>query len=132
MGSSTKKRFLAKLIKDRNPDVIMIQESKIEKIEASAIHRFWGNSNVEFAEARAVGTSGGLITMWNKDSFQLYSVLASRHFIIATGCLKELVCTLVNIYAPNEERGRRELWEEILSIKTASNIPWCMGEILMR
>ncbi|KAI8563375.1 hypothetical protein RHMOL_Rhmol03G0107200 [Rhododendron molle] len=46
MGSSVKKRFLTKLIKERNPDVIMIQETKIEKFEVVAVQRLWGNTRV--------------------------------------------------------------------------------------
>ena len=32
-----------------------------------------------------------------------------------------------NIYVPNVEKDRRDLWEELLSWKAQVQIPWCMG-----
>ncbi|KAI8568821.1 hypothetical protein RHMOL_Rhmol02G0230000 [Rhododendron molle] len=42
---------------------MMVQETKIEKLEIESVQRIWGNSEVEFAESGSVGSSGvvGLI-----------------------------------------------------------------------
>ncbi|KAG5539950.1 hypothetical protein RHGRI_020247 [Rhododendron griersonianum] len=50
LGSSTKKRFVSKLIKDRYPDILFLQETKIERFEMSVVHRMWGTADVEYAE----------------------------------------------------------------------------------
>lgn len=55
LGSSVTKRFVSKLIKDRSPDVLLLQETKIERFELSVMQRMWGSSDVEDVESGAVG-----------------------------------------------------------------------------
>lgn len=81
----------------------------------------------DFAESKAVGASGGIIMLWNKECFKSNTVTIHRNFIIVTGFLQNFECALVNVYAPNDPRGRRELWSELLQAKTLSQIPWCIG-----
>lgn len=45
-GSSVRKRLVSKLIKDRNPDVLLLQETKIESFESSVFQRTCGSSDV--------------------------------------------------------------------------------------
>ena len=37
LGSNVKKRFLAKLIKKRKPDMMFVQETKLEAVESFAV-----------------------------------------------------------------------------------------------
>lgn len=46
LGSSVKKRLVSKLIKDGNPDVLFLRETKIESFESSVFQRTWGSSDV--------------------------------------------------------------------------------------
>lgn len=41
-GSSIKKRFLYKLIKKRKPDMVFIQETKMESLDRSVVQRTFG------------------------------------------------------------------------------------------
>lgn len=132
MGSSVKKRFLAKLIKERRPDMCMIQETKLERVDKGMVQRVWGDFDVDFADSGAVGASGGILIMWNKDVFKPQSVTSQRNLILITGMFLGFECALMSIYAPNEDGDRRRLWDDILVIKNASNVPWCVGGILMR
>lgn len=70
LGSSVKKRFISKLIKERAPEVLLIQETKVDKFEIDSIRRMWGKVEVDFAEVGAEGASGGLLTMWNKEALK--------------------------------------------------------------
>ncbi|KAH7862633.1 hypothetical protein Vadar_007453 [Vaccinium darrowii] len=55
LGSSVKKRFVSKSVRDRNPEVLMIQEMKVESLEEGIIKKMWGNPDVEFAESGLEG-----------------------------------------------------------------------------
>lgn len=57
-GSSVKKRFVSKLIKKRKPDMILIQETKMESIDRFIVQKLWGNGDFEFAFSEASGASG--------------------------------------------------------------------------
>ncbi|KAG5517392.1 hypothetical protein RHGRI_037964 [Rhododendron griersonianum] len=63
LRSSVTKRFLTNLIKERNPEVMMVQETKIERLEIEFVQRIRGNSEVEFVVSGTVRSSGdvGLI-----------------------------------------------------------------------
>lgn len=65
--------------------------------------------------------------IWNPDTFKPRSVTIRRHFVMVTGVLINLECTIVNVYAPNEAAGRHELWNVLLQLKLASQVLWCMG-----
>lgn len=111
LGSRVKKRFLSKLIKERRPDFIFIQETKMELVEPSDYHRLWGNLEVEGVFSKSEGASGGLISMWNKEVFRIEQSVIHRNFILTKGYLfNDFHCVLVNIYAPNDISNRRRLW----------------------
>lgn len=58
MGSSIKKRFLFKLIRKRKPDMVCLQETKLESVDRLAIQKIWGGNNIDFACSSSVGASG--------------------------------------------------------------------------
>lgn len=107
--------------------MVLVQETKLEAMEAIVIHRMWGSGNVEFAFSSTVGALGGLLTLWNKSSFKASSVTIHRHFIILQGNFGDSPCTLVNVYAPNEVVPRRDFWEELITYKNVLMDPWCLG-----
>lgn len=47
LGSFLTKRFVSKLIRDRNSVVLLLQETKIERFEMSTVQRLWGSSEVD-------------------------------------------------------------------------------------
>ncbi|KAH7843740.1 hypothetical protein Vadar_020239 [Vaccinium darrowii] len=55
LRSRVKKRFLIKIIKDRRPDIMFIQESKLEQVELSDYQRFWGNFGVAGVFSKSEG-----------------------------------------------------------------------------
>lgn len=75
LGSTVKKRFLVKLIKEGKPDMVSIQETKLESVERIAIQKLWGGTNMEFECSNSVGASGGLLIIWNKDFFKATNVI---------------------------------------------------------
>lgn len=127
LGSSIKKRFLSKLTKKKRPDLLFVQETKMESVEKIVVQRMWGNPNLEFASSSAVGASGGLLIIWNKDNFKMENVIVQRHFIALQGVFFGFPCMVVNVYAPNDVISRRIPWEDLLAIKTSSQVPWCVG-----
>jgi len=83
------KRFSFKnLLRDWNCDLIYLQETKLEDIELSNIHSIWGNQLMRFAVLKAIGSVGGILVLWNKNSFQLISSYCSQFSIT---CFLQLV-----------------------------------------
>lgn len=128
LGSSVKKRFLSKLIKKRKPSMVCIQETKMEQVDRMVIQRIWGSVDMDFTSSSAVGTSGGLLTKWNKDFFKTDSVISHRYFTLMQGVVNKVFpCIIVNVYAPNDVVARRVLWDELQGLKRNYQVPWCVG-----
>lgn len=88
----------------------------------------WGSGDFDFASSNSVGDSGGLLVIWNKDFFKANSIVSHGSFIVMEGVINNIFpCCVVNMYAPNEVRNKRSVWEELLAIKVNSQSPWCVG-----
>lgn len=100
LGSNLKKkRFLSKLVKHRKPDVLFIQESKLENVEQAVIQRIWGNPDVGFSISSSEGASGGLLTLWNSEIFKPHAITSHKHFILVEGTQGNgFQCVFLNIY----------------------------------
>lgn len=61
MGSFVKKRILSKLVKRRKPDMVLLQETKLELVDRAIAQRIWGGLNLDFVFSGSVGASGGFI-----------------------------------------------------------------------
>ncbi|XP_058223301.1 uncharacterized protein LOC131333018 [Rhododendron vialii] len=128
MGSVLKKKFVSKIIKKRKPDLLFIQETKLENVDLRMVQKIWGNTNVEFAVSNSIGASGGILILWDFEVFKASNITVHKSYIILEGMLYgDFQCVLVNIYAPNGEVQRKELWDELLQIKASSQLPWCVG-----
>lgn len=128
LGSCVKKRFVSKLIKRRKPGMIFIQETKLECIDRVAVQKLWGSGEFEFVVSNAIGSSGGLLSVWSRSFFTVDNIISHRSFIALQGVINNnFPCCVVNVYAPNEVVNRRVLWDELLSLKRNSSFPWCMG-----
>jgi exonuclease III len=94
----------------------MLQETKIEGEALLEISRTkWNKRTGKAVSAR--GTSGGLATLWNEDSFHLNKHLETQHWIFTE--LKhnasKLSISLFNLYVPVSYVEKRECWNALSS-----------------
>ena len=83
-----KRALLKNFLRDWNCDLICIQETKLEEVELADIRSIWGNHVVGFAVLKAIGTAGGILVLWNKNSFHLISSYCGEFSIT---CFLQLV-----------------------------------------
>ncbi|GMP75938.1 hypothetical protein CsSME_00032846 [Camellia sinensis var. sinensis] len=96
IGRSEKKRKIRKLLKERNVDIFLIQETK--------------KKDILVTEVRA---------MWVRDRIERYILLSSMLF-------NSFECVVLNIYAPNEVGARGRFWDSLLKLKEDFPKPWCL------
>ncbi|KAJ0941986.1 putative RNA-directed DNA polymerase [Helianthus annuus] len=108
-----------------------LQETKIGTGVRFPFYNFWGRTRFEMEVVDAVGTSGGLVSLWNPAYLDKVSVVKHRHFLIVTGVIKasgELI-NIANVHAPNDPGARRGLWEELRGwISLLQGLWLCMGD----
>lgn len=115
LGGKAKKLDVRRLIAANRPDVISIQETKLETIDRRTCTYLWGFDDFEFITKDADGRAGGILMMWNKNSFILQGTITLSFALLIKGVwLKENVqVILLSVYAPCERNNKLDCWEEI-------------------
>lgn len=99
------------LVQKHNPAFLCIQESKCHLWSTRSIKAIGLGDNVDWRESSCQGLSGGILTVWKKDSFKLHASKVSKHWIWVQGLCqnsqKSLAC--LNVYAPQGNPEKVEL-----------------------
>ncbi|XP_076956364.1 uncharacterized protein LOC143631487 [Bidens hawaiensis] len=105
---------------------IAIQETQMVDISKINIGGFWDNSHFNFVIQGSTGRSGGLIYIWDEKVFKKRQTLCTRNYILIEGTMKGVdgVVFVVNVYAPQETSLKKDLWEELNSLKNEKAGVW--------
>ncbi|XP_028076613.1 uncharacterized protein LOC114278708 [Camellia sinensis] len=127
IGRQEKRGKIRKLVKDRNIDIVLIQETKKSAITNKEVRKMRVRTRMEFMSVDSEGIAGGLLCIWDPEVFQLGACCSSRRFILSSSTISNsFECVLLNIYAPNDVGSRRKLWDSLLNLKQGFPKPWCL------
>ena len=113
LNAPSKKRILKHNLKNFESDIILIQETKLNKSESSSLGRSIGNWSLITQEA--AGASGGLGVIWNLRKVNL-DILSLNNNWVSCKChsLKSnLSFIIINVYGPCINLEKRRVWNEI-------------------
>lgn len=128
LGRLEKRSSIKRMVKDRQIDILLIQETKRSNIQVRDAKSVWPWDHMEFLAVDAEGNSGGQLCIWNPEVFVLSECCSTRNLIIISGTTHDLFeCVVLNIYAPTDAVRRRKLWDLIINLKQHFLKPWCMG-----
>ncbi|GKV46285.1 hypothetical protein SLEP1_g53277 [Rubroshorea leprosula] len=115
LGSMAKRRELGKLVRVEKPNLLFLQETKLEGVEEGLCKKLWYSDDFDWNMKSSVGASGGLICVWDKSSFVKLGEFTGDGYLGIKGQwgVKKEVCFFVNIYAPNERKKKAVLWDEL-------------------
>lgn len=75
LNAPSKQRLIFNLRIESKPNILLLQETKIEEQNTVAIvHKVW--KDVEFSANPSSGASGGLLCLWYKDSIRYHFILS--------------------------------------------------------
>ena len=92
LGNPKKSEEVKDLLRMESPDILLLQETKIDKDTLLFLSKNKWNMN-NGIDVSARGTCGGLATIWPVDKFTLLSSFASQHWIFS-----ELQCSIRKFY----------------------------------
>ncbi|GKD09589.1 RNA-directed DNA polymerase, eukaryota, partial [Tanacetum coccineum] len=107
---------------------LALQETKMESIDLLSVKLCWGNLCFDHVHSDFVGNSGGILCVWDPNSFSKNNVTISDYFVIIQGMwLKTNVNLLiVVVYAPQDLRDKRMLWDYLTHVSSQWD-----GEVVM-
>ena len=108
LGSKTKEEAMRNLIKTENPDIMLVQETKLEESDfLQSSKKFWKKGGTKAISAR--GASRGLGTLWNTSKLQLVAEKQNTHWLLTKFQHQDSkeVFTLFNVYAPVNAREKK-------------------------
>eukprot|EP00253_Pinus_taeda_P015611 PITA_15611 len=123
MGSKIKEEAVKSLIRSEYPDILLIQETKME--DKAFLHigkNLWKKSEGQAVSAR--GASGGLGTLWNPSKLTRVKEIANTHWLFSK--LKhvdtdETLC-LFNVYIPVNAREKKNCWDSIRELAETEDL----------
>ena len=71
LGSGVKCSTIRRMNLSNNVDILCIQETKKEVIDRKLCQYLWGDSSVTWEYVPSINAAGGLLCIWNNESFSV-------------------------------------------------------------
>ena len=80
------------------------------------------------------GRSGGLLTVWDKNTFTCEFVVKEDDFVAVVGrwVNVEGLVGCINVYRPREQKERKVMWEKLDLLCKKEDIKWVIFATLTR
>nr|GEU51902.1 RNA-directed DNA polymerase, eukaryota [Tanacetum cinerariifolium] len=117
-SAKTKKEWIKALTNSYKLNFLAIQETKMPRVSHMDVKFLWGNSNYNYVCSDSLGSSGGILCMWEALIFKKDNVTTSNNFIAIYGTWlpSNSKILFVVIYAPQHASYKRNLWDYISTI----------------
>jgi exonuclease III len=109
-----KEEALRDLVRLEKPEVLLIQETKLEENDLLRIsHSFWKKGPGKAVSAR--GASGGLATFWDSSKLELVEEFGTTHWIFTKLNHKgsDHQVSLFNLYVPVLINEKKDCWDSL-------------------
>lgn len=106
LGKAEKRREVKEALRKSHPELVLLQETKLVAQKGKIAKAL----SLESTMVPAVGSAGGLMTLWKPYAFSLIRIQSGERYVIIVVKDNNLNMNMVigNIYGPNTE-GEREL-----------------------
>ncbi|KAK2396412.1 DNA-(apurinic or apyrimidinic site) endonuclease [Trifolium repens] len=130
LGRVDKRNEVRKLVREKHPLVVCVQETKVQTCDDFLCTTVWGSSPSAFSFRPSVGASGGLLTIWDTTEVEMWSTLSRDHVLWDNG---RIIKTgeefwVANVYAPCDPGAKQRLWDSLfaqLQVVSGSRVCVC-------
>ncbi|XP_071735856.1 uncharacterized protein [Rutidosis leptorrhynchoides] len=126
LGQLGKINWLKRICNKEKPTILGLQETKCEHTQDNIIESFWGNSDFKFVQKDSVGASGGIITIWDCNTFIFDHAIEGEFFLAFCGSWLgyDSKITFINVYGPHSSSKKQRLWSELSSLINSLTSPF--------
>lgn len=112
LGGHVKRKEVRALVKDKNPLILCLQETKLLLCDDRVCSSVWDRQAAAFSFRPSQGASGGLVTIWDVSEVEVWSTCSFEHVLSIHGRFikTDEEFHLFNVYAPCEGGARQLLW----------------------
>ncbi|XP_077237416.1 uncharacterized protein LOC143879116 [Tasmannia lanceolata] len=128
LNHQEKRIHVKELVRQFKPDLICLQETKMEVINRRIVQGLGVQGVWDFSFVGSSGASGGILVTWNENVWRLQDVWRGR-FSLSVVLKKEdhLMWMFSGVYGPVLREEKNLLWEELEKVRDFWSIPWCIG-----
>lgn len=129
LGGRLKKRDVRQLVKCQKPDMLCLQVSKFSGVDRKLCSFLWEGDDFDWFAKDAEGRYSGLIVLSKRYAFLLSIQFQGNNFLGVTGSWgsEQIQVSIVNVYAPCDLRGKRAVWDDLLSLMYSRvGDKWCV------
>ena len=128
LGVEGKTKWISELINNNKALILGLQETKMDQVDEKVVHYMWGSESFGYAKVDAIGSSGGIITMWDNSWFSNTSALGEEGLLAVVGSWKgkKGLVGFINVYAPQDLDVKSSLWEKNSRIINSIDAAWCI------
>ncbi|XP_057423791.1 uncharacterized protein LOC130717555 [Lotus japonicus] len=130
LGSFLKQKAIQGLISQHKADFVCIQETKLQVVDVHCCRTIWGDVDFDWRFAPSENRGGGLLCIWRKGLLQVERSIIESNFICIVGSfgVDAADCAVLNVYAPCDRVGKRQLWSKLVELKINIHYDlWCVA-----
>ncbi|XP_057443208.1 uncharacterized protein LOC130735124 [Lotus japonicus] len=115
LGGTTKREIVKKAIQQLKPELLFIQETKLNEQRQRSIQKWAQGMKFRHVEVYSDGSAGGLLCMWKENNIQVLTVVTDTNFILLTLKIPnyEQPVMVGNVYGPHTVAERRVFFEAL-------------------
>ncbi|XP_057425984.1 uncharacterized protein LOC130719378 [Lotus japonicus] len=126
LGRAEKRRAVVEALSGLKPEIVLVQESKLDSSRVKTVEAFANAVKMDYVSVDAVGSAGGLISLWNPASYAMESAVKNVRFIglLLRALVDSSLLFIMNVYGPNVDSERYDFFN-LLSEALSLNNCFC-------
>ena len=123
LGNSSKVEVVKDLLRMNSPDVLLLQETKIDEDSLLSLRKKNWKKNAWIAVS-AWGSYDGIVALWTKNIFSLKNslVMQQRIFSELQHIPSNISIVIFNLYVPVNFQDKRECWNSLIDFIAANSL----------
>nr|GEV30049.1 RNA-directed DNA polymerase, eukaryota [Tanacetum cinerariifolium] len=113
LTQKAKKDWVTELCVKNKVNFLALQENNMENMELFSVKMCWGNFVFDYVHSDSTGNSGGILCVWDPNSFRKSNATVFNYFIMIRGVWRQTGNDLliIAVYAPHDLKDKQMMWD---------------------
>ena len=129
LNDKEKRLKIRNFLRSWKADIVCLQETKLEWVTRGLVRSIWSCPFIDLLYLDSEGASGGILLMWDRKVVEKLEEAVGNFSISCRfkNVNDHFEWAFTGIYGPNLNRNHHLMWEELASLISWWNLPWCLG-----